>query len=157
MTTTPDQLFRALDDFIHRLMGDCEGEAMDRLIALDLSFSQVRTLFALAQCGRSIAIHEIAERVHLSVAATGRNVDQLLQQGLLDRREDPSDRRVKLVSLSEAGRTVVASHIEARRDAVRAFTRRLDDPTRTTLFDSLQAVLLGNALQDHALHCQETA
>ncbi|CRK52678.1 MarR family transcriptional regulator [Rhodococcus sp. RD6.2] len=157
MTTTPDQLFRALDEFVTRLMGIGEGEAMDRLIALDLSFSQVRTLFVLAQCGQPVPINEIADRLHLSVAAAGRNVDQLLHQGLLDRREDSADRRIKRVSLSDAGRTVVASHIEAKRDEVRAFTGRLPEPTRTQLFESLQAVLAGDALRVQRHNCQETA
>lgn len=131
---------------------------MDRLVGLDLSFSQVRTLFALAQCGEPVAIHEIARRLRLSVAAAGRNVDQLLQQGLLDRREDPSDRRIRLVSLSEAGHTLVAGHIEAQRDEVRSFTERLPQSDRNDLFASLQSVLAGDALrvQRQQDHCQET-
>ncbi|MFF0815783.1 MarR family winged helix-turn-helix transcriptional regulator [Rhodococcus sp. NPDC003318] len=156
MTTTPDQLFRVLTDFITRLLCIGEGEAIDRLVGLDLSFSQVRTLFTLAQCDEPVAIHEIASRLHLSVAAAGRNVEQLLQQGLLDRREDPGDRRVRRISLSGAGHTLVAGHIEAQREEVRSFTERLPQSDRNQLFDSLQTVLAGDALRAQRHHSQET-
>ncbi|MFC4605043.1 MarR family winged helix-turn-helix transcriptional regulator [Rhodococcus kronopolitis] len=135
-----------------RLMGLGEGEAMDNLVAKDLSFTQVRALFMLAQCGEPVAIHEVAERLGLSVAATGRSVDQMVNQGLFERREDLRDRRIKRISLSEAGRTIASEHLETKRNELRAFAVRLPESDRNQLFDSLNSILAGDALR---AHCQE--
>lgn len=152
MTASPDDLYLALDEFLMRLMGMGEGEAMDNLVAMDLSFTQVRALFVLAQCGAPVAIHEVAERLGLSVAATGRSVDQLVNQGLLERREDLRDRRIKRISLSEAGRTIASGHLETKRNELRAFAARLPESDRNQLFDSLKSILAGDTLR---AHCQE--
>ena len=103
---------------------------MDNLIELDLTFSQVRMLFALVQHGEPLPINEVAERLRLSVAAAGRNVDQLVKLGLVVRREDERDRRVKRVSLSEAGHKVATQHIECKRDQLRRFAWRVPEIER---------------------------
>ncbi|MER2222747.1 MAG: helix-turn-helix domain-containing protein, partial [Rhodococcus sp. (in: high G+C Gram-positive bacteria)] len=93
-----DDLYGALDELFTRLMSAGDSESIDALIELDLSFSQVRVLFVLAQRDAAIPINEVADELRLSVAATGRNIDQLVNMGLVDRREDERDRRVKRVS-----------------------------------------------------------
>ncbi|MGH3803033.1 MAG: MarR family winged helix-turn-helix transcriptional regulator, partial [Pseudonocardiaceae bacterium] len=103
------------------------------LIELDLTFSQVRMLFALGQHGEPLPINEVAERLRLSVAAAGRNVDQLVKLGLVVRREDERDRRVKRVSLSEAGHKVTNQHIDCKRDQLRRFAWRVPESERTRL------------------------
>lgn len=120
---------------------------MDVLIEMDLSFSQARTLFVLAQCCESIPIHEVAGRLKMSVASTGRNVDQLVSQGLVERREDPDDRRIRRVTLSDSGRAIVGKHVDAKRDGVRAFTRRLAKDDRARLAECLESILAGDSLQ----------
>ena len=125
-----------------RLLGMGESESMDTLVAMDLSFSQVRALFVLA-----IAINEVAECLRMSVAAAGRNIDQLVCQELVLRREDPEDRRIKRVSLTESGRSLVSRHLEDKRDELRAFAGRLDQPDRRRLLEALQPILAGDALR----------
>ncbi|MFC9787209.1 MarR family winged helix-turn-helix transcriptional regulator [Rhodococcus sp. NPDC127528] len=135
-----------------RLLGMGESGSMDKLIEMDLSFSQARTLFVLAEFGDPVPIHDVARRLRLSVAATGRNVDQMVHQDLVVRREDPNDRRIKRISLSESGRSLVSGHIETKRGELRAFAARLPESERTQLFDSLKPILAGDALR---AHCQE--
>ncbi len=76
---------------------------IDGLATSDISFAHFRTLMVLAGQARALSLAELAEILHLSVAATGRNVDKLVGMGLVDRREDPADRRVKRVSLTDEG------------------------------------------------------
>ncbi|AQA23635.1 DNA-binding MarR family transcriptional regulator [Rhodococcus sp. PvR044] len=152
MAASPEDLYQALDEFIMRLLGVGESESMDKLIAVDLSFSQVRTLFMLAQHGKPVAINEVAERLRLSVAAAGRNIDQLVNQGLVERREDPKDRRIKRISLSEAGRAIASGHIDSKKGELRAFAARLSDSDRDRLYESLKPILAGDVLR---ANCQE--
>lgn len=145
MPASPDDLFGVLDEFVTRVMSASEPESMDALVALDLSFSQVRMLFVLSWSD-DLPINELAERLSLSVATTGRNVDQLVTQGLVHRREDESDRRIKRVSLSEAGRTVATTHIECKRDHLRKFAERVPELDRRRLIDALNPILAGESL-----------
>lgn len=114
LTATPEQLSTAMEQFIRRLFGMSESEGMEALIGLDLSFSQARTIFALSCASEPVAINVIADRLDLSMAAAGRNVDQLLGLDLVHRHESEADRRVKLVSLTTAGEKIVQQHFEAK-------------------------------------------
>ncbi|SOD97575.1 DNA-binding transcriptional regulator, MarR family [Blastococcus haudaquaticus] len=136
-----------LVDFVTRLMSGGESDGLDALIGSDLSFSQARTLFLLAKTAESMPIHAIAEGLGLSVAAAGRNVDQLLGLHMVERRESTSDRRVKLVSLTSTGEQLVAQHVEAKRESVKAFTRALPPEQRDQLHRALTDILAGGVLR----------
>ncbi len=49
-----------------------------------------------------------------TAAATSQMVDRLVHAGLIERVEDPSDRRAKQLTISEKGRALVEKGIEAR-------------------------------------------
>lgn len=145
--STSDDLFGALDEFFTRLISISDTESIDALVELDLSFSQVRVLFALTQRDSPIPINEVADELRLSVAATGRNIDQLVNMGLIDRREDERDRRVKRVSLSEAGRKVTSNHIECKRGQLREFASCVPTPDALRLVEALEPILAGEYLR----------
>ena len=147
MPTQLDELHDALVDFVTRLMCASESDGLDALVETDLSFSQARTLFLLTKTAEPLPIHAIAEALGLSVAAAGRNVDQLLRLGMVERRESASDRRVKLVSLTSTGQQITAQHIEAKRDAFRAFTHALPPEHRDQLHRALTTILAGGVLR----------
>ena len=127
-------------------MSLAESDGMDALIEMDLSFSHVRTLFCLAHIGTEIPIHQIADRLNLSVAAAGRNVDQLVKLNLVERRESPDDRRVKLISLTDAGQKVAGQHFESKRASIRTFAEELPAAQRDALHTALTDILVGTTL-----------
>jgi DNA-binding MarR family transcriptional regulator len=55
-----------------------------------------------------IRLTELAERAHLSLAATSELVNDLVDLGYLTRRPDPADGRAKLIELTERGRDLMA-------------------------------------------------
>jgi DNA-binding MarR family transcriptional regulator len=145
--TRPDELCDVLVDFMKRLMSAGESDGLDALAESDLSFSQARTLFLLTKTAEPMPIHSIAEALGLSVAAAGRNVDQLLHLHMVERRESASDRRVKLVSLTPVGEKLAAQHIEAKRDSLSAFTRALPPEQCDQLQRALTDILAGGVLR----------
>ena len=147
MPSRPDELYDALVDFVTRLMNVSESDGLDALSASDLSFSQARTLFLLAKAPEPMPIHAIAEALGLSVAAAGRNVDQLLRLDMVERRESASDRRVKLVSLTPTGQRITAQHIRAKRESLKAFTDALPPEQRDQLHRALTDILAGGVLR----------
>ena len=67
--------------------------------------------------------------------------------GLVERREDENDRRVKLVTITKAGHDVADQHLEARRTALRAMVSRLSADEADRLHDALQPILAGDGLR----------
>jgi DNA-binding MarR family transcriptional regulator len=141
-----DELFELLEQFLRRMFSLAETNAMDSLVELDISLPQARTMFVLAHIAEPVPISEIARRLGLSQAAAGRNVDQLVQLGVVERRESPDDRRVKLVSLSTRGFEIADQHIEHKRQAIRAVVERLPAEDRDRLTAALRPILAGDCL-----------
>lgn len=147
MPSGPDDLYDVLVEFVTRLMNVSESDGLDALIESDLSFSQARTLFLLTKTAEPMPIHSIAEALGLSVAAAGRNVDQLVGLGMVERRESASDRRVKLVSLTPTGAGLATQHIEAKHASLKAFTHALPLEQRDQLHRALTDILAGGVLR----------
>jgi DNA-binding MarR family transcriptional regulator len=143
----PDDLYGVLVEFVKRLMSAGESDGLDALAESDLSFSQARTLFLLTRTATPMPIHSIADALGLSMAAAGRNVDQLVGLRMVERRESPVDRRVKLVSLTPLGEKLVTQHIEAKHDSLTAFTHALSPEQRERLHGALTDILAGGALR----------
>ncbi|TPG35623.1 MarR family winged helix-turn-helix transcriptional regulator [Mycolicibacterium hodleri] len=99
-----------------------------------LPFSRVRVLRRLAK--RPMTAKEIAEAATMDAPATSVAVNDLEDRGLVVREVNPSNRRCKVISLTEQGRRVVAS-IERVEDPAPAPLARL---SREEL-RSLEAIL----------------
>lgn len=68
-----------------------------------LSTPQIHALMYIFHAGEC-QVSDIGDLTDVSNAAASQLVERLVQQDLVDRREDPKDRRNKLVSLSEKGK-----------------------------------------------------
>ncbi|HYQ65206.1 MarR family winged helix-turn-helix transcriptional regulator [Actinophytocola sp.] len=128
-------------DFLSRLKKSGEAHILGVARGLDLSFSQMRALFVLADSQRELAVHELATLLGLSMATAGRAVQGLARADMVTRREDHQDRRVKRVRLSEHGRQFVDGLLQAHRDAVRDCLESLSDHERDQLALALAPIL----------------
>ena len=99
-----------------------------------LPFSRVRVLRRLAK--RSMTAKEIAEAATMDAPATSVAVNDLEDRGLVVRQADPSNRRCKVVSLTDEGRRVVASIDGVEDPAPRPFAALSQQELRT-----LEAIL----------------
>lgn len=144
---TVDALTGVLADFLTHLKRMDEARSMQLAAGLDMSFSQLCTLFILDISDHALAVHELAERLGLSVAATGRAVDVLVRDGMVRRREDEHDRRVKRVSLAEKGNELIERLTAVQTEALRAFAALLTDSERADLYHALSPILARPDLQ----------
>jgi DNA-binding MarR family transcriptional regulator len=78
-----------------------------------LSFSQINTLFRLHHHGPS-PVNDLADHLGISMAAVSQLLEPLKKAGLIQRSEDPSDRRVKLIALTENGEALVKKNMRNR-------------------------------------------
>jgi DNA-binding MarR family transcriptional regulator len=95
-----------------------------------LPFSRIRVLRRLDR--QPLAVKQIAEAVTVDAPAATVAVNDLEFRGLVVRREDPSNRRCKLVSLTEKGRDVIAL-IDATEDPAPATLAELSHRDLNTL------------------------
>lgn len=135
-----EDVLEALETFLGRLHCAAQNAGLDSLMAADLSFSQLRSLLVLAQRAVPVPIHELADDLRLSVASAGRNVDQLARAGLVSRLEDERDRRVKLVSLTAAGRELIAGFRTQHRSYALGILRAIGSEDRHCLFTALRSI-----------------
>jgi DNA-binding MarR family transcriptional regulator len=62
----------------------------------------------------SCGISHLSEHLDVSAPAASQLVDRLVQHGLLERTEDPNDRRAKVLALTPKGRELIETGIVAR-------------------------------------------
>jgi DNA-binding MarR family transcriptional regulator len=107
------------------LMRGTATAALAEIEQHDLGLVQVKTLDALAIGETDPTVKDLAERLGLSLPGMSRNVDGLERRGLLDRREDERDRRMKRLKLTAAGREVLDRVNAARLQGLEEFTASL--------------------------------
>jgi len=137
---TADQLAEDLHHFFARAMKGDQSELFALIAELDLTMPQMRALFVLNVSDHTLALTELAPMMGLSVAAAGRSIDGLVRNGLVSRSEDPADRRIKRLALTDAGAAALDRINAARLAGLRRFAATLGDDEREGLARALAAV-----------------
>jgi DNA-binding MarR family transcriptional regulator len=119
------------------IIKDSQAGVAAVMAGFDLTFSQLRMLWILDHAGSDLAVNELAESVSLSLPAAGRAVDGMVRVGLLTRREDEVDRRIKRIGLAEPGRQTLEQIGRARGQSADRFVEALTDEERTALAGAL--------------------
>lgn len=108
---------------------------------------QFRALVVITSRGRT-SLGELADATGLSLSTSSRLCSRLVEAGLIDRKDDPDDRRQLALTLTGDGKRVVSSVMGTRRRAVRQLLQRLSEPARTALTASLDELAAGCEQQD---------
>ena len=101
-----------------------------------LSFSQLNVLMRLYHGGNS-GVSEIGEQMGVTSAAASQAIDRLVLQDLIERTEDPKDRRAKRLALTPKGRTLIERGIEARSQWVEGLTEALTPEQQSMTISAL--------------------
>lgn len=95
---------------------------------------------ALLATEAPVRMRHIADHLHAEPSNVTAIIDRLEDRGLVERRPDPGDRRVKLVAATAAGRAVIAD-LRARMPFAGAPLGRLSTEQRESLRKLLQLML----------------
>lgn len=109
-----------------------------------LTMAQLKALFLLAQGARSMS--EVGEGLGTGRPAASLLIDRLVHVGLVERSEDPVDRRRTMVHLTEEGELSVHQLREGGRERYREALDRLSDEDLAALNQGIQA--LAAAMED---------
>ncbi|WP_244301849.1 MarR family winged helix-turn-helix transcriptional regulator [Microbispora triticiradicis] len=121
------------------------------LMASTLTMQQFKVVMFLTFAGPTSG-QELARHLGVGLATVTGIVDRVVAQGLVTRHEDPHDRRVRLVELTEAGRRLTGEIIEAGTGGYVRLLRRLDTETLRTMETVMRKI--EDAMRD--LHAEET-
>jgi DNA-binding MarR family transcriptional regulator len=91
-----------------------------------LPFSRVRVLRRVARADAPMTVKQVAHEASMDAPAATVAVNDLEERGLVIRAVDPANRRCKTVSLTDAGRAVLAT-IDAIDDPAPEVLTTLDD------------------------------
>ena len=116
-------------------------------LELDLTMTQLKVMFILRD--ESLSIGSLAELLGVGLSAASQLIERLVQQGIVERREDVADRRRSLVQLSARGRAIDTRLREGGAEQMRAWMARLDDTDLAALAQGLAA--LATTAGDHEL------
>ncbi|MBX6385929.1 MAG: MarR family transcriptional regulator [Microbispora sp.] len=102
------------------------------LLASTLTMQQLKVVMFLSFAGPASG-QELARHLGVGLTTVTGIVDRVVAQGLAVRHEDPHDRRVRRIELTEAGRRLTSEIIEAGTGGYVRLLRRLDTETLRTL------------------------
>lgn len=126
---------------LHRLIsGRVLLNMQDELQGHELTFTQMAALHQL-RAEAPLTVTALAERARLSVPATSHLVERLVRRGLAARRENPDNRREKLVAPTAQGLRIVTRMDEQFTGAYVAAFSALRPETIRAAAASVQALL----------------
>ena len=138
------------------------AEEVDRLVALyrragrslraqdpgnwaaGVTMPQLRVLFYIGRTG-PVPVGQIAAGLGIAQPSATETIDKLVSKGLIERTADPSDRRVVLSALTEAGKEMIDRPWETRRAVLASALRDASPVERRAIELGLE--LLCDALE----------
>ena len=108
-------------------------------VQLEMPIGQIKALFTIAH-SEKLTIGQLAEMLILGQSATSILVERLVQQGLVQRVEDPADRRRTFVELTGGGLQLAVRLREGRRDRLHDWLVQLPEEDLSALVPGLGAL-----------------
>lgn len=122
-----------------------------------LTLPQIGALHVLMFEGPA-SVSSLQSRLELSLSATSHLVQRLVEAGLVRREEHPTDRRQKVVTLTQAGRRFVEEMLKARLKEFRASVEHLSPALRPELAAVLEKIVEDLAWKSaESVQCAESA
>lgn len=122
---------RVVAGIIAASLAEVEGE---------VTLPQLRVLVVAADRG-SMNLGDVAEVLSVHPSNATRLVDRLVQEGLLDRRDDPQNRRQLQLTLTQSGHRLVDSVLQHRKDAFRDLLSTQPARTQEALAKAMSALV----------------
>ena len=117
--------------FALRTLGDALDRMHDELgddMAMNLTdLRALRMMVERERRGNAVSPHDLADHLRISTASTSKLIDRLAAVGHVERRPHPTDRRARIVVLTDHSRRMFHEHVGAHLGAMRAIASEYDD------------------------------
>jgi DNA-binding MarR family transcriptional regulator len=135
MASSP-QLIQTIRQFLDFAMHHSMRERAHFAKATGLSLPQFGVLMQM-HYRRDCGVSDLSERFDITNAAASQLVEKLVQSRLIQREEDPADRRAKLLNLTEKGRELIQQGMEGRYRWVDQLVAKLSPEARAKVSEAL--------------------
>ena len=125
-----------VDIFMHRSMRRFIHHARES----GLSMSMIGALFHLHRA-ESIGVTDLGEHLGVTSAAASQMLERLVQQDLIERSEDPNDRRVKKLLLTEKGCQVLDEGLRAQKGWLIEFNNSLSGEEKQQITAAMKIMI----------------
>ncbi len=143
--TSQDEFLKAMENWANFYLFRSLAHYFEFLKHTGVSMHQAYALTFIHYNGPS-KISDICEHMMVSAAATSQMVDRLEKLALVERAEEPGDRRVRNVLLSQQGQSLVEKSIEARQRWAAEIPTELSESQLAQMTETLQ--LLSSIYQE---------
>lgn len=122
--------------FMHRSMRGYMHYARDK----GLSRSMLGTLFHLSHRDHA-GVSDLGEHLGVSSPAASQMLERLVEEGLIQRVEDPDDRRMKKITMTEKGYQVMKESVSARLGWLEDLTAELSEEDKTQITSAVKLII----------------
>ncbi len=105
-----------------------------------LSQSMIGTLFHLSHRDHA-GVTNISEHLGVSSAAASQMLEHLVEEGLIQRTEDPDDRRMKKIALTEKGSQMMKESVSARLGWLEDLSANLSDEEKNQISTVINLII----------------
>lgn len=113
-----------------------------------LSLAQLNVLILVYYRG-PLEVTQFVELLQISPPAASQIIERLVNSKMVMRTESPNDRRIRLVSLTETGRSIVEESVSTRQQWLEGLMTSLNDQQKRAVAETLKT-LTENALAQDA-------
>jgi MarR family transcriptional regulator, organic hydroperoxide resistance regulator len=140
MTTFDGPVVREIAALLRELVHALSEPTIKAWTELDFTLPQLKTLKVLSHEGSS-SIGHIAERLGVGQPTASHLVERLVQAGLVERAEDPANRRRTLARLSSSGEELIGQLRGTRGEQLFVWLNELDSTDLHALRQGLLALM----------------
>ena len=137
-----DERGSLIDEIGHleiQLLASALPQETSSLLDYDLTLQQIR-VFAHVFAARQIPITRLADMLDIRPNVATGIVQRLVERGLIERREEPSDRRVRILSVTDQGQALLDELGRIILGKERGLLERLSDQQLIQLRDLMTAM-----------------
>ena len=139
-----DELISCLEHIQESFERRALSSMAEPLISTAVTMQQLKVLTMIAIDPDKATGHELAAQLKVSVATMSGLVDRLVEHGMVSREEDPSDRRVRRLSVTSEGSATIRSLLSSAGTMPTPVLRRL-------AIEDLRALVRGVLAFDRAV------
>lgn len=113
---------------------------------LDVTIHQLKTLMVLflapaEQATTGMRVSDLARALGVTAATASSLAERLVERGLIERREDPADRRQRRCRVSASGQQLLTQFFEAAQSQTQALLAVLTEPELEIMLRSLEIMI----------------
>ena len=139
-----------MEIFMHRSMRGHMHYAREK----SLSRSMIGTLFHLSHRDHA-GVTNLSEHLGVSSAAASQMLEHLVEEGLIRRSEDPDDRRMKKITLTEEGTRVIKESVSARLGWIDALEESFSEKEKKQVTKAMQLIIEKARLIEPSQECED--